>query len=526
MSRHFPGADLVISTTPHRALSAVRIERRCAVESIELADSERVLTIRGSHAGTPPTALTLRGSRVDTIGAVTVAGPDTFECRIPLHAAGWWGQDRAIPSGAYVLEVVYGRGAPRVLVASGALREVLPLHAHGRLANVRVSHAGLGLVTVSMAPPLAPSEVGKAGRASVTAVKRPTPVANGTLFAQSWFGKSFSDSPAALAEALRHDFTEVRVGVHDHSVEVPDFVTPTIVGSSAWWEALTSAQVVIDNSWIPSQFKRRPGQRVVQTWHGTPLKKLGFDRSQHEGRSSTPQSFKWGSSKWDLLVSPNSYSTEILRRAYTYDGTIAETGYPRNDVLAAPDGTRDRLRRSLGIGPGEIVVLYAPTFREGEADRSTFCDVAALDRRLGAGHRLLVRGHSATLRSARAIGGPHVIDVTTYPESAHMLAIADVLITDYSSVMFDFTATRRPIVFFTPDLDAYANDGRGVYFDLASVAPGPVVHDERHIADAVRYAWEHRHASSARYDAWTGRFNAHDDGGATERLATLVREWL
>lgn len=505
-----------------------RIERRCAVTDIEYAEDERVLVVRGTYARTPPTMVTLRGNRIDTHGTVTTLSPVDFESRVPLHAAGWLEQHRMIPSGDYLLEVSYEGRKARTLVATQALGQTLSLHeqGQGQQARVRLKRGVIGQITIELSPPLAVDEVGKIGRAAVTKVKRPTAVVNDALYLQSWFGKSFSDNPAPLASALRADFREVFVGVHDYSVEIPDHVTPVVIGSRAWWEAITSSRVVVDNSWLPRELKRRDGQFVVQTWHGTPLKKLGYHRSQHEGRPSTPQSFKWGSDKWDLLVSPNEYSTEILRHAYTYDGRVAQIGYPRNDVLVTDNGLRQRVRSKLGIAEDEVVVLYAPTFRESAQNQSVFCNVQALGRALGAGYRLLVRGHSATLRNASRHQGAHVLDVTSYPESSHMLAIADVLVTDYSSVMFDFTATRRPVVFFTPDIDSYAEDGRGVYFDLAASAPGPVIREERQLAGAVRRAWRDRDVPSPRYDAWVARFNAHDDGGATERLAAIVRESL
>ncbi|WP_159449166.1 CDP-glycerol glycerophosphotransferase family protein [Demequina sp. NBRC 110055] len=487
---------------------------------------DRALVVRGVYAGPLPSDFGLQGTEAHPSAPATAVGEGRFECRVPLHATGWMGKDRVLPAGTYVLTVSYPHGRDRLLVAPAAVRTTLPAHAQNAWLSVTVGRAALGTITVTIAAPLAPDEQGTSGRAAVTAIKHPTPVVKDALFLQSWFGKSFSDNPAPLAHALRDDARKIFVGVQDFSVEVPDHVTPVVVGSRAWWEAMTSSRVVVDNSWIPPQFKRRAGQKVVQTWHGTPLKKLGYDRSQHEGRPSTPQSFKWGSSKWDLLVSPNAYSTEILRRAYTYDGRIAEIGYPRNDVLVADGALRAKVRTSLGIGPDETVVLYAPTFREDARATSAFCDVHALGRALGSRYRLLVRGHSATVRSAARHRGRHVLDVTSYPESSHMLAIADVLITDYSSVMFDFTATGRPVVFFAPDMEDYADAGRGVYFDLADRAPGPVVRDESQLAGAVREAWVGRSQTSADYDEWTARFNTYDDGGATERLAAILREWF
>lgn len=501
-------------------------EAGCDADTVDVVEDGRAIVIRGRYTGPPPRHVTLNGARTEAQGRIETSGTDEFECRLPLHAVGWLGKDRPLPSGDYWVEVAQGDLTLSKLTASRALEHVLPAEASSDSMNVRVERDSVGRLAIDVSPPLDAGEVGAPGRKKVTAPGSRKPIVGDALYLESWFGKSFSDNPAPLADALRGDFKDIYVGVVDRSVEVPDFVKPVIVGSSAWWEVTTTSRVVVNNSWMPSYFKRRAGQKVVQTWHGTPLKKLGFDRSQHEGRASTPKSFAWGSSKWDVLVSPNGYSTEILRRAYTYDGRIAEVGYPRNDVLSAGSGVGDRVRSTLGIGPDETVVVYAPTFREGQYDRSAFCDVEALARKLGSGYRLVVRGHSATLRAGSDHRAANVLDVTTYPESSHILAIADVLVTDYSSVMFDFTATGRPIVFFTPDMDRYSKDGRGVYFDLNAKAPGPVIRQERALADAIRRAWLDRGSESAKYDAWVARFNAYDDGGATERLASIVREWL
>jgi len=521
-----PGINVVIAPDRDGVLRFVRAEPQCNVESVDVVDAGRELVVRGRLTGPPPNGITLKGARIETRGVIATRDSHEFTCRLPLHAVGWLGQDRTLPSGGYWIEADYGDAKPRKLTVSRVFEQALPRVDRNEGVHVRIERDQLGQIAIAVAAPLDDNEVGAPGRKAVTAPANRSPIIKDALYLESWFGKSFSDSPAPLADALRDDFKDIYVGVSDHSVEVPDHVKPVIVGSSAWWEAVTSSRIVVDNSWIPAHFKRRRGQKVVQTWHGTPLKKLGFDRSQHEGRASTPKSFAWGSAKWDLLVSPNAYSTEIFRRAYTYDGRVAEIGYPRNDILVAGGGIRDQVRTALGLSTDETVVVYAPTFREGQSGRSAFCDVEALARKLGGGYRLVVRGHSATLRAGADHRAANVLDVTSYPDSSHILAIADVMVTDYSSVMFDFTATRRPVVFFTPDIESYSKDGRGVYFDLEKYAPGPVIRNERALADAVRRAWSSRDSESTKYDAWVSRFNGYDDGGATERLATIVRKWL
>src|SRR5699024_10214940 len=173
--------------------------------------------------------------------------------------------------------------------------------------------------------------------------------------------------------------------------------------------------------------------------------------------------------------SQSTYATEILRRAYVFDGEVAETGYPRNDILTGPDAAavRARTRRRLGVPSTGALVLYAPTWREHDKGTAGPLDVAELAALLPSDHRVAVRGHSVTLRRGADVTGDRIVDVTSYPEPAELMAAADVLVTDYSSIMFDFAATGRPIVFHTPDYAAYLGEGRGGYFDLAASAPGP-----------------------------------------------------
>src|SRR5699024_8873144 len=98
--------------------------------------------------------------------------------------------------------------------------------------------------------------------------------------------------------------------------------------------ALGSSRVIIFNTWLPSEFRKNPDQLVVQTWHGTPLKSLGMDVPHRLGSDTAAKNLRRGSSMWDLLVSQSSYATDIFRRAYVYDGEVAEVGYPRNDALS------------------------------------------------------------------------------------------------------------------------------------------------------------------------------------------------
>src|SRR5919197_5801424 len=172
------------------------------------------------------------------------------------------------------------------------------------------------------------------------------------------------------------------------------------------------------------------------------------------------------------------------------EGEMLETGYPRDDLLSAPD--RDerarRLRERLGLPEGAQVILYAPTYRDHVVDRrgryrlDLRLDLDELRRALGSDAVVLFRKHHYVVDAVPATPDGFVRDVSAYPDGTELLLAADVLITDYSSMMFDFANTGRPMLFFTYDLEAYRDQVRGFYFDFAEKAPGPLLSTTEELA--------------------------------------------
>jgi CDP-glycerol glycerophosphotransferase len=285
--------------------------------------------------------------------------------------------------------------------------------------------------------------------------------------------------------------------------------------------ALGRARHVVTNVGMPGYYRKPRGTSYLQTWHGTALKRIAFDIGDPKfaGDRRFLTRLERDVARWDALVSPSRFMTEILRRAFRYDGRVLETGYPRNDLLTSPEApTRRRaVRDSLGLSDSTSVVLYVPTWR----DVPTFdleLDVAALGQRFGGDHMFLVRTHpSAQLRSRYPLQ-PWAIDVAAYPDIRELYLAADVLVTDYSSAMFDFAVTRKPMLFFTYDLTEYRDETRGFYFDFEADAPGPLLAT----TDEVAAALDDIDAVAARYapayDAFFERFCALEDGAATERV--------
>jgi CDP-glycerol glycerophosphotransferase len=235
-------------------------------------------------------------------------------------------------------------------------------------------------------------------------------------------------------------------------------------------------------------------------------------------------------SSWQYFVSPNRFSTPILRSAYGIEGEVLETGYPRDDVLAHPQReqlTRD-LRRRLALPDDIRVVLYAPTYRDNIFDRrgvyrlDLHLNLEQLRHSLGDDTVILFRKHPYVTDAVPATPDGFVRDVSSYPDGTELLLAADVLVTDYSSIMFDYANTGRPMLFFTYDLETYRDDVRGFYFDFLEKAPGPLVATTAKLAEALNDLESVRTEFAGRYSDFVSTFCEFDDGQASARVVDHV----
>jgi len=343
----------------------------------------------------------------------------------------------------------------------------------------------------------------------------------------SYDGRQYSDSPRAIHLELVARGTEIEHlwVVRDQQAAVPEGARAIALHSAEWYEALARSRWVVTNTHLPEWFERAEGQCVVQTWHGTPLKRIGRDLAgTPHADAAYMASMELRSAQWSVLVSPNSFSTPVLRRAFGYSGEVLECGYPRNDLLYAPDRAKvaTAVRERLAIPEGRRVVLYAPTWREdlprqgGRYELDLQLDLDQAREALGEDHVLLVRRHY--LVGGSVPGTDFVRDVSRHPDVAELLLISDVLVTDYSSIMFDFAQTGRPMLFHTYDLAHYRDTLRGFCFDFEQRAPGPLIPDSAGVVAALRdpeaAVAGHREA----YERFREAFCDLDDGSAAAQV--------
>lgn len=345
---------------------------------------------------------------------------------------------------------------------------------------------------------------------------------NLAVFASYWYA-GYRCNPRAIYEKARELVPSMRgvwVVKPDAVASLPAGVEHVVAGTPEYYETIARARYLVNNVNFPNDIVKREGSTHVMTHHGTPLKKMGVDQRESPvsgARIDFPALLR-RCSRWDCSVSSNEFSTLVWEHAYPVRFESLEVGYPRNDVLATASAEDvAAAREALGIEPGRTVVLYAPTHREYESAFTPTLDLESVAGSLGADYVVLSRAHYFYERGGGQTG--EVRDVSAHPSVEELMLAADVLVTDYSSIMFDYGVLDRPMVIHAPDWEIYSAL-RGTYFDLLAEPPGPVTRTDAEVVDALRAGDP---AAEARA-GFRSRFCALDDGGAAERVVRRV--WL
>lgn len=352
---------------------------------------------------------------------------------------------------------------------------------------------------------------------------------NLAVYASLW-NRGVTGNPKAIYDAMldhaphMHGIWIIRRSMAD---AVPPGVDTVIPGTRRYWQTMAKAKYFINDVNFPNDVKKRPGQVHVQTQHGTPLKHMGLDLMAHPAASRGMDfaALLRRSDRWDFNISSNTHSTLTWERAFPSNFTTLETGYPRNDVLvrACPEDVT-AARAALGLDDDQIAVLYAPTYRDHDPEFLLRADLDRLSEDLGHDFVLLARSHYFYGGRANTPDVPErtrVIDVSRHRDAAQLMLAADVLVTDYSSIMFDYANLGRPIVIYAPDWDTY-REVRGTYFDLLAEPPGQVARDQDQLTKILLdRSWQDPHAA-ALLSRFRERFCEFDDGRASERVARHV----
>ncbi|MFJ7259381.1 CDP-glycerol glycerophosphotransferase family protein [Streptomyces globosus] len=348
------------------------------------------------------------------------------------------------------------------------------------------------------------------------------------VFSAYWHG-GYACNPAAIEAKLRELAPRMRTAwICDprHASTLPPQTAWLRPGSAAYWSALARAAYLTTNVNTDRALVKRPGQVVLQTQHGTPLKRVGLDLRDRPAASPTTDfaGLLRGADQWDFLLSANRHSTLVWQRAVPSSYEVLEYGHPRNDLFHGATGADvAALRERLGIAPGTTAVLYAPTHRDYRRSRPDHLDFERVLRDLGPRFTLLVRDHLTYADSGprAAVRHPRLLDVSAHPSVEELCLASDALVTDYSSLMFDYAVLDRPIVVHADDWEAY-EAARGTYFDLRAFPPGAIARTEDELVDIFTTGHWRGSRSAQLRAAFRARFCPYDDGNAAERVVRRV----
>lgn len=367
-------------------------------------------------------------------------------------------------------------------------------------------------------------------------------VEKNTIIYESRDGNSMTDSPYAM---FKYMLENPNFQNYTHIWSIVDFEALSSVidkferysnvkfvkrNSKEYYKYLASSEYLINNSTFQSFFIPKKNQTYINTWHGTPLKSMGFDIP---GNPSHSQNVVRNFLSADYLLSPNSHTTKMFTESYKlsglYKGTIIEEGYPRIDLTinTKPDLYQAYLRE-LGIvfDSGKETILYAPTWKGTNVAKvnndvlQIIADLNQWEKEFGDKYNILVKVHPYLYKKASSYNELASKLIPDFIDTNELLSTVDLLITDYSSIFFDFLVTNKPILFYTWDADAYSEE-RGQYIANDDL-PGPMVFNSRELIEAVENIDVLKRNYRQNYLAMQKKFTNHENGKVTERVVNYI----
>lgn len=355
----------------------------------------------------------------------------------------------------------------------------------------------------------------------------------------SFHGRGYSDNPKAIHQYMiqQERFKNYKLiwaiknnkGVSIEGAKVIKYF------SIPYFYYLARSKYWISNCKLPAYVLKKPSQIYLQTWHGTPLKRLAHDIIVPENttfyRSGMTAEEMRGTydndvAKYNYMISPNRFCTEVFQSAFHINRErLIETGYPRNDFIATvTEEEIKQIKSELHIPEGKKVILYAPTWRDNTFNMSGYTFELQVDfkkwkERLGDDCVVIFKPHYLIVnkyQNEKEFEG-FLYNIDANVDIKSLYAVSDMLITDYSSVFFDYAILNRPVYFYMYDLEEYAEELRGFYLDIHKDLPGPIFENEDELLDAVC-----KDDGKTDLSAFNSRFNHMEDGNCSQRVVDIV----
>lgn len=354
------------------------------------------------------------------------------------------------------------------------------------------------------------------------------PLNKKTIIFEGWWGAKYHCNPKYLYEYINKHYPKYRCiwFLNDNYIPIHGNAKRVRRKSLQYYYYLSVGKYFVNNVNFHDEYVKRKGQIEIQTMHGTPLKTLGLDVPGELDDPQDRERFLRRRARWDYLVVQSHRASQITSSCYAYNKEFLRTGYPRNDILFEKNNLNDinKIKEKMGIPLDKKVLMYAPTWRK----RNFFdmhMNIEDMKKALGDKYILILRIHPFAYKGFdETILNDFVYNFSTYESVEELYLVSDIVITDYSSVMFDYTILNRPILFYTYDLKEYRDYLRGFNFDFEKEAPGPLIENYEELKQAILDIEN----VSKKYDnalqKFRKTFNEYEKGTASEQIFKKVFE--
>lgn len=372
-------------------------------------------------------------------------------------------------------------------------------------------------------------------------------VNNNMVIFESYMGRNYSCSPKAIYEEMLKNekfknFEFIWAFKKPEKYKNNDKLKNCKIvkyGSKKYYEYYSKAKYWVTNSRLPEHIVKKPEQVYIQCWHGTPLKRLGHDiivesKNALNSKNEIIKKYIDDAKRYTYMLSPSRYATNKFISAFNLkklnkENIIIEEGYPRNDILYNyKKSDVNRIKKELNIPNNKKIILYAPTWRDDQHTTGkgyTYkpeVDFDYLKEKLEKEYIILFRAHYFVANKFDFSKYQNFIfDVSKIDDINDLYIISDILITDYSSVFFDYANLKRPIIFFMYDLEFYKNKLRGFYLELEEL-PGDIVENEEEIINIINNMDDYNIKNKEKYEKFNEKFNYLDDGNAARRIIEKI----
>ncbi len=382
--------------------------------------------------------------------------------------------------------------------------------------------------------------VGKTIRLLYKLTYRMIPVQKKTVLFIAFHGRGYTDNPRSIYEYMiqQERFQNYRFvwAIKHHRQKNLNIPGAKIIEyfSLSYFYYLARSKYWIVNCKLPMYVLKKKKQIYLQTWHGTPLKKLAFDIEVPEGTTfyrsgmnedMMHETYRVDVEKYNYMISPSSFTTEVFQSAFRINRErLIETGYPRNDFLSNYDQDDvGAIKKQYHIPEDKKVLLYAPTWRDNSYVTKGY--TFKLEVHFEKWQKILKDEYVVIFKPHYLIVNDFDIDqfkgfvyfVPPEEDIRNLYIISDALITDYSSVFFDYAILKRPMYFYMYDLDMYRDHLRGFYLDIYKDLPGKIIEEEDELLREIQRPYDYQ-----QLECFNQRFNDHEDGHASQRVVDIV----